>query len=284
MAAICLFDSSHREKAVSGVQRGIRITKHDRAAEKFPEKEYLYPGKIFRNGTYPLSDRLLGSLRAQSAARDRPLCPQCRAGVEPLPAAVVDPRQVRHRRRARAGRQDARRRRDRTVLQYGQCGVVCAEGHHHRRAGFRGALPEHTQHYRTAFPGRKDGGGVFPQEGIPALRVLRYARRRVVRRAVAGIPRDGACGEPRIQFFCPGQKLPERVVELRSRAVGGLAACVAETGRCHGLRRQPRLSYHRSLPAARGGGKNCAFRTISRCSAWTTTRRSAACRSRISRR
>lgn len=33
-----------------------------------------------------------------------------------------------------------------------------------------------------------------------------------------------------------------------------------------------------------GGGENCAFRTISRCSAWTTTRRSAACRSRISRR
>ena len=34
----------------------------------------------------------------------------------------------------------------------------------------------------------------------------------------------------------------------------------------------------------REGGGNCAFRTISRCSAWTTTRRSAACRSRISRR
>lgn len=206
-----------------------------------------------------------GSLRPQPAARHRPLCPRRRAGLEPLPAAAVDPRQVRHRGGHRPGQKDACRRRHRAVLQHGQRRAVRPQRHHHHRPGLQGALHDHSQHHRAPLPGRENGGRVLRQERIPPLRLLRHARRRLVRRAHAGIPRNGPCREPVVHLLGVVQEHAERPVGLRHEPAGDLAAVAAQTSGDHGLRRQPRLPHHRSLPAGRGGGVGCASPTTSRC-------------------
>lgn len=107
-------------------------------------------------------------------------------------------------------------------------------------------------------------GRVLRQERIPPLRLLRHARRRLVRRAHAGFPRNGPCREPVVHLLGVVQEHAERPVGLRHEPAGDLAAVTAQTGGDHGLRRQPRLPHHRSLPAGRGG-VGCASPTTSRC-------------------
>ena len=74
--------------------------------------------------------------------------------------------------------------------------------------------------------------------------------------------------------FSSLQQRPERFVVLRLDATHHVAAVAAQAGGDHGVRRQPSISYHRGVPADRGG-EIPASRTTSPFWAWTTTRRSA---------
>ncbi len=213
-----------------------------------------------RDGTHHLPHGLFRSLRPHAAPGHRALRPRQGAGVEPLPPAALDPRQVRYRSGHRLGTADARRRGDRPVLQHGQSRALRPPRHHRRGAGFQGPLRLDPQHHRPPLRGRAHRRRVFPQKGVPPLRVLRHARHRLVGRALPGVPRDRPPGQPRIHLFGPAEPVADRSVALRPRAADHLAPGASQARGDHGLRRQPGLPHHRSVPD-RGGGEISAFRT-----------------------
>lgn len=228
---------------------------------KFPKKaiftlEETQPD----HGTRNFPDRFFRSLCPRTAARHGPLCARHGAGVEPLPAAVVDTRQVRHRGGGRMGRANEGRRRDRAVLQHGQRRSVPRKRHHRHRSGFQEAFHDDPQHHRAAPPCRPHGRGVFPEKGVPQLRLLRDAGHRLLGRTLPGFPRDRRTGKPRFHLLVTAQRRPERPVVLRHGAAHHMAAIAAQTGGHHGLRRQPGVPYHRGVPPDRGGGIR-VFRT-----------------------
>ena len=214
------------------------------------------------HGTRNFPDRFFRSLCPRTAARHGPLCARHGAGVEPLPAAVVDTRQVRHRGGGRMGRANKGRRRDRAVLQHGQRRSVPRKRHHRHRSGFQEAFHDDPQHHRAAPPCRPHGRGVFPEKGVPQLRLLRDAGHRLLGRTLPGFPRDRRTGKPRFHLLVTAQRRPERPVVLRHGAAHHMAAIAAQTGGHHGLRRQPGVPYHRGVPPDRGGGGGIrVFRT-----------------------
>lgn len=98
------------------------------------------------------------------------------------------------------GRADEGRRRDRAVLQHGQRRSVPRKRHHRHRAGFQEAFHDDPQHHRAAPPCRPHGRGVFPEKGVPQLRLLRDAGHRLLGRTLPGFPRDHRAGEPDFTF------------------------------------------------------------------------------------
>ena len=140
------------------------------------------------HGTRNFSDRFFRSLCPGTAARHGPLCARHGAGVEPVPAAAVDTRQIRDRGGGRMGRADESRRRDRAILQYGQRRLVPRKRHHRHRPGFQETLYDDPQHHRAAPSGRPHGRRVFPEKGVPQLRLLRNAGYRLFGRTLPGFP------------------------------------------------------------------------------------------------
>ena len=76
---------------------------------------------------------------------------------------------------------------------------------------------------------------VFPEKGVPQLRLLRDAGHRLLGRTLPGFPRDHRAGEPRFHLLVAAQRSPERPVVLRHGAAHHVAAIAAQTGGYHGL-------------------------------------------------
>ena len=265
--AICAFTSSHRAEPsypAPKPRQECLFARNSVLGQKIPEKKLSLPSKrpnqtmarvIFLTDFSEAYARelLLGMARyAHDTAQAWSLCRL---------AAVVDTRQVRHRGGGRMGRANEGRRRDRAVLQHGQRRSVPRKRHHRHRSGFQEAFHDDPQHHRAAPPCRPHGRGVFPEKGVPQLRLLRDAGHRLLGRTLPGFPRDRRTGKPRFHLLVTAQRRPERPVVLRHGAAHHMAAIAAQTGGHHGLRRQPGVPYHRGVPPDRGGGGIRVFRT-----------------------
>ena len=212
--AICAFTSSHRAEPsypAPKPRQECLFARNSVLGQKIPEKKLSLPSKrpnqtmarvIFLTDFSEAYARelLLGMARyAHDTAQAWSLCRL---------------RQVRHRGGGRMGRADEGRRRDRAVLQHGQRRSVPRKRHHRHRAGFQEAFHDDPQHHRAAPPCRPHGRGVFPEKGVPQLRLLRDAGHRLLGRTLPGFPRDHRAGEPRFHLLVAAQRSPERPVVL----------------------------------------------------------------------